>query len=167
MKWMKLGNKPWKNEGFYNLQVFLSDQSPNIALPCRKSLNRWPCWDLTESVPLVLWLSKSRNLSLPCTQLWQLKLADDNFDSFPKLSIVLTVVTSCKQFGQLLQAVNSFDSFFKLLSFAKQIQAQVWPRFWIMMNWILDLSTLLHGLVKNVSLFTKQNQAYVWPRFWV
>ena len=28
-----------EKEGFYNLQVFLSYQSPNIALPCRNSLN--------------------------------------------------------------------------------------------------------------------------------
>ena len=160
MKWMKLGNKPWKNEGFYNLQVFLSDQSPNIALPCRKSLNRWPCWDLTESVPLVLWLSKSRNLSLPCTQLWQLKPADDSFGCCSKLSTVLTAVTSYQQFWQFFQSgvlcqTNSSWSFTRILNNNELNSGFVKVVTWICQKYYI-----------YVSLFTKQNQPCVWPWFW-
>ena len=58
--------------------------------------------------------------------------------------------------------------------------AKVWPRFWIVLNWIcqncyMDFFKLLHGLVKidtwislscsmYFSPFAKQNQGEVWPR---
>ena len=132
-----------KKEGFYNLQVSLSYQSPNIALPCRKSLNRWPCWDLTESVPLVLWLLALYTALAVEPSWWWLWALFQTVNSFD----------SC--YNSFDSCYNSFDSSFKVVSFAKKNQAEVWPRFWIIMNWILDWSKLLHGFVKNITFMSR------------
>ena len=90
----------------------------------------------------------------------------------------LTYVTPACEYAEFTQILHADVELSNLLnkvvtctsgSFSKQNQAEVWPRFWIILHWTVEFVKVITGNCQSCYMyftpFAKQNDAEIWPRF--